>query len=162
MTSIYVPGKGNVSLRKGTIDSELHAYDERLFFAQHPDNGQWTVFVKIDRDLDPDVGAWVEGEHAYPVLAFPFNRNPDNLTADEIMAKVHAADTLRHGQKMLDELHAHNARIKKEKDDAASEAAAVYAEGVESYLRGHKGDDLKFTKVYMNGNQGRNTAIRTG
>jgi hypothetical protein len=162
MTMIYVPGRGNVSLRAGSIDRALHQYDERLFFSQHPETGQWTVFVKIERDLGPEVGTVVDGQRGYPIFAFPHGQDVDSLTADTIMQRVYAADTLRHGEKMLDELHAHNERIKQKHRDAAAEAEEVYAEAVESYVRGHESGDIKFGKVYMNGSNGRNTAIRTG
>lgn len=156
--SIYVPGRGVVNLAARRIDNAVREYDERLFFARHPQNGQWSVFVKIAGGLPEDFGTVVEGQHAFPVVGFPHDRDPETLDLEEIMHKLYKADSMRHGTRILDEMHEHNEKVRAPARAAADDAAGAMAEVVESYTHGQ--GDTKYSRLLpLKGTLGR-TAVR--
>lgn len=122
-----------VNLAVSRINRAVREYDERLLFARHPQTGQWSVFIKIERDLPEEFGTVVEGQHVYPVLGFPHDRDPESIDVEEIKRKLYRADAMRHGEKILDDMHRHNEKVKEPRRQAAAEAAGVAAEVAESY-----------------------------
>lgn len=101
------------------LQRALRAYDERLYFGRNEDHGDWCVFLKMPH-----------GERDVPVLGFQ-----DNIpTVEEMMKRVHAADTKRHGDAILVEMEKHNARLRAESRAKAEEAEGELAEVMESFL----------------------------
>jgi hypothetical protein len=50
MSSIYIPGHGEMSFDELRIDRALRAYDERLFFARNAETWDWCVFIRMPGD----------------------------------------------------------------------------------------------------------------
>ena len=46
---LFIPGRGSVDTRVFKVDAAVKEYDERLMFDQHPDTGDWCVFVELPR-----------------------------------------------------------------------------------------------------------------
>lgn len=153
MSSLYLPGRGMVNLAETQVARAVSEYDEKLMFAHHPEFGQWLICIKIERDLPEDVGTYLDGQRVYPVLAF--SQMP---SADEALRQLHRADTMRHGQQMLDDMHAFNERQKEPQRRAAEEADSILAETVESYKRNN--GETFHTSVFFNGPKSRNLAIK--
>ena len=146
MTTLFVPGRGSVNLAVARIDRAVREYDERLLFARHPQTGQWSVFIKIERDLPEEFGTVVEGQRVYPVLGFPHDRDPETLDIEEIKVRLYKADSVRHGKQILADMHAHNERVKEPQRRVASEAAGIAAEVLESYLN-DRGVPTKYRRL---------------
>lgn len=136
MSTLIVPGRGVVDLAALAIDRAVREYDERLLFATHPHTGQQTVFIKMPADFEAedDFKVSIDGSTVFPLFAL----NPHHpLPSPEVVVReLFKRDSIRHGAKMLDDLHRHNELVKKPYRDAADEATAILAEGRESYLHG--------------------------
>ena len=120
--SIYIPGHGEMSWDEIRVDRAVREYDERLFFARNAETMDWCVFIKMPRP-----------EPAYPVVGFGSDIPP----VDVVMQRVMAADTMRHGWKILDEIVKSQEDYKKEFRTKADEATEESAEVVEHFLRQH-------------------------
>lgn len=112
---IYVPGKGLVDASMNRVDTAVNEYDERLFFAQNGETGQYCIFLKMPHGEDP-----------LPVLGFDTIPHPEDA-----LKRLYYADTMRHGEKILDDINKNNAAIKKPFEDAAEDAGGQVAEGLE-------------------------------
>jgi hypothetical protein len=134
MSTLIVPGRGVVNLAAAAIDRAVREYDERLLFATNPQTGQDTVFIKLPRDFEflDDVGVSIAGDKVMPVLAF--NPHQPLPHPDAVVRELYKRDTVRHGTKLLDDLHRHNEAIRKQYRAAAAEADEALAEAQESYL----------------------------
>lgn len=149
MSSLYLPGRGMVDLAAFRDEAAVHQavqeYDERLLYATNPQTGLPTVFIKMgpwdNPAFDNDAGIDIDGERVFPVLSF--NGTPP---ADTVVAELAKRDTIRHGSKLLEELHAHNARVKAQYEAEAAEADGIAAEAYESYLHGQ--DLLNYKRVF--------------
>jgi hypothetical protein len=122
MSSIYIPGHGEMSFDEVRIDRAVREYDERLFFARNADTWDWCVFVKMPRP-----------EPAYPVIGFGQELPP----VDEVMRRVYRADAHKHGFQIYDEIMDSQEKYKQKFRDAADEASEESAEVVEHFLRQH-------------------------
>jgi hypothetical protein len=124
MAKFFIPGLGNVTRDEFLAHRACQDYDTRLSFKKNPKNGQYAIFVKLERGNE-----W--GVPEKPVLGFGYEvPNPD-----EVRAKIYNADTWRHGQRHLDEMDARNAARKKESEMIRDAAAGDSAERIEKVLR---------------------------
>jgi hypothetical protein len=137
MSSIYIPGHGEMSFDEARIDRAVREYDERLFFARNAETWDWCVFVRMPRP-----------EPAYPVIGFGQELPP----VDEVMRRVYRADAHKHGFEIYDEILASQEAYKKKYRDAADEASEESAEVVEHFLRQHGKSPV--IKVFMDGEGG--------
>ena len=137
MSSIYIPGHGELSFDEYRIDRAVREYDERLFFARNNDTWDWCVFVRMPGS-----------EPAYPVIGFGRELPP----LDEVMRLVYRSDTKRHGWQIYDEIVASQEAYKKKFRDKADEATEESAEIVEHFLRKHGKSPV--VKVFMNDKEG--------
>jgi hypothetical protein len=115
--NIWLPGSA-YDKHITSLNRALRQYDERLEFGRNMDNGDWCVFVRAERD------------QLIPVLGFQ-NEVP---TIEEMLERVQAADTKRHGDRILKSINDHNEQLKQEKRDAAEEGEWQLAEAMESFL----------------------------
>lgn len=123
MGAIYLPGRGVVDLAGVSVDRAVNQYDERLSFGRNEETGDYCIFVKMPR-------GWDGPEHGLPILGF----QREVPTVDEAMKRLWQSDTLRHGERILNEVNRENDRIQRELDYRASEGAGELAEVVESYV----------------------------
>jgi hypothetical protein len=134
-----------VSLEGTAVDRAVREYDERLFYARNATTGLHTIFIKQ-----------LHGEDPLPVLAFP-----DGEPSPEYAIKrLYETDALRHGDKLLDDIHRHNESIKQQFRDAAADAAGQYAEAVESYM--HDQGQTPYKKVVLSTDPVKKTAVKRG
>jgi hypothetical protein len=122
MSSIYIPGHGEMSFEEFRIDRAVKAYDERLFFARNADTWDWCVYIRMPRP-----------EPAYPVIGF----GQSLPTVDGVLDRLMQADTMRVGNKIYDEVVRSQKDFKKQFEVRADEASAESAEVVEHLLRKH-------------------------
>lgn len=129
--TLEIPGKGMVNLTADKVDRAVSDYDERLIFAQHPENGQWCVFLKANADMDYDREMLsIHGYNVVPILGFD-----DIPGADEAIRRLYKADTVRHGEYILDQINAQNEAAKAEREVAASEGTQAAAEAFDWFKR---------------------------
>jgi hypothetical protein len=119
-----------------SLNRALRQYDERLAFGRNMDNGDWCVFIRIEREGSAQLDM-------VPVLGFQ-NTMP---TVDEMMKRLAAADTRRHGDHILKSMQEHNESIKQEYRDQADEAEWQLAEAMESFL--HDKDKTPYKRTYF-------------
>ena len=109
---IWLPGQGVVDMAPMKVHRAVSQYDERLMFGRH-ENGDWCIFVKMPH-----------GKNPLPVLGF----GTGLPTPEEAVRRADAANTRRHGQKVLDQIMADDARRRAKLDKESEELAEVYAE----------------------------------
>jgi hypothetical protein len=131
MSSLYVPGRGMVNLSATRVDSAVSEYDERLMFAQHPENGQWVIMLKMPSDYDGPDGLSLDGTtKVIPILGF------DNIPhPDDALKRLYQTDTLRWGEQILDDMNRRNEDRKKQFDAQAAEGSGEAAEAMEWFYR---------------------------
>lgn len=122
MSGIYIPGHGEMSWDEVRVDRAVKQYDERLFFARNADTWDWCVFIKMPSP-----------EPAYPVLGFGYNVPP----VDHVMQRLVAADTMRAGNKIYDDIVKSQNDYRAKLDYAANQAGEEASEPVEWLLRKH-------------------------
>lgn len=122
MSGIYIPGHGEMSWDEIRVDRAVKEYDERLFFARNADTWDWCVFIKMPSP-----------EPAYPVLGFGYNVPP----VDVVMQRLVAADTMRAGNKIYDDIVKSQNDYRAKLDYAASQASEEASEPVEWLMRKH-------------------------
>lgn len=120
MTSLFIPGRGDVNFKALKVDKAVNNYYERLFFARNEANGDWCVFMKMPPGVDP-----------VPVLGFGVDI-PDPEFA---VKRLWECDTRVHGDRLFDEMIKSQERYKNEKRYAASQASGDSAERIEHLLR---------------------------
>lgn len=126
------------------LNRALREYDERLRFGRNEVNGDWVVFLLL------------RGEAPIPVLGFQ-----DTIpTVEELMNRVRAADTKRHGDAILTEMEKHNNRLRAEARAKADEAEWQLAEGMESFLHGQ--DKTPYKRIFNKSVESARTGGRHG
>lgn len=95
----------------------VREYDPELNFGINEANGQWCIFMER------------HGERI-PILGFRGIPHPDDA-----LKRLYKSDTRRHGSKILDEMNAHNEKLKAEADYKANEALGEVAEVAEYAAR---------------------------
>jgi hypothetical protein len=121
---MYVPGVGDLTKEEYLAHKAASEYDDRLSFKRNPFDGQYAIFVKLDRH---DVSKLPEK----PVLGFGY-KVP---SPDEVKMKILEADTWKHGQKILDDMDARKAAHDKANEDIRVAARDESAERIEKHLR---------------------------
>lgn len=121
---IWLPGQGVVDVRAARVDRAVQQYDERLRFGRNEANGQYAIFIKFPPgdDYFPEL---------YPILGFGF----DIPEPEAAIRRLEAADTLKHGERMLDEMHRRNRERLARFDEPIQEAQEEFALAAESFLR---------------------------
>lgn len=122
MKGIYIPGHGEMSWDEIRVDRAVKEYDERLFFARNADTWDWCVFIKMPAP-----------EPAYPVIGFGYNVPP----VEHVMDRVRAADTMRTGNQIYDDIVKSQEKYRKKLEYEASQASEAAAEPTEWLLRKH-------------------------
>lgn len=113
--TVWIPNKGNWSSSAQRVDTAVREYDERLYFRRNPDTNDWCVYIKTELDA------------GIPVLGFG-----DTIPhPDDALKKLYLTDTMRHGEKLLDDMNRRNESIRKEKLRGAEEASGEAAEVLE-------------------------------
>lgn len=142
--NIVVPGRGVLNLDAEAVNRKIQEYDERLRFGFNEANQDWCVYIRMPRGFDAYY--YISGEPVYPVLGFG-GRIP---SADEVLSRLHQADTMQHGMRILEVMNKENEKLKKHQDDAAGDLAGEVAERIEHEVR-TEGETDKYTKVFMGG-----------
>lgn len=119
---IWIPGSlGVVDVQTWRVAQKVREYDERLVLARNEDNGQWCIFMRMPRG-----GDWPE---LLPVLGLTEPpHDPRSLDPQEVVHRIHNADTLRQGSKILDDIVRTNQAIRDRTDDVNRERSAQVAE----------------------------------
>lgn len=127
--SIWTPGRGDKYPEAERVNAAAMEYDERLRFGFNEQNGDWVLYIKMPRDFDAFY--YIDGEPVFPVLGFG-NEIP---TPEKAIERLAAADTLRHGTRILDKMNKDNERLQKHRDNEASAFHEEIAERIEFGLR---------------------------
>lgn len=116
MSALWLPtAAGMVDSRIWRLSEAAREYDDRLMVGRNEDNGTWSVYILRGRDKP------------YPVLHLGFHVE-DLPSPEELKRRLYAADTSRHGTKILEELNRHNDELKLGRELRAQEADAILAE----------------------------------
>ncbi len=124
-TTILVPGRGLVNLDALAVDRAVKEYDERLSFGYNPKNEDWVVYIKLPRDFE---GAWyqIDGENVMPVLGV----GREIPKPEVVTQRLWETDAWRNGEEMYDNMLKHNAAIKAEEEEQASQLNQEVAERI--------------------------------
>jgi|LakMenEpi03Aug12_release.lakeMendotaPanAssembly.Ray.scaffolds.fasta_scaffold438218_2 hypothetical protein len=120
MSSIYIPGRGELTWEQIRIDRAVKEYDERLFFARNAVTGDWCVYIKMPF-----------GEPPFPVLGFGATTPPVNV----ILERLKKGDTLKNGEKIYNGILKSQEDYRKKFVSNADEARDESVEVVEHFLR---------------------------
>lgn len=104
---------GMVDKRIFDLDKAANEYDEKLHLDRHPETGEWTVYIDLERPLRP-----------YPLFVFGA-RLP---TVDEFRQKLEQSDSQKHDirAQMNKANEAHGAEIdRKTREEVGKAAEAV-------------------------------------
>lgn len=117
-TRLWLPGQGVVDLAPMRVHRAVQAYDERLVFGRindesHPAYGDWVIFVKMPHGRAP-----------LPVLNF----GRELPSPEEAVRRADAANTRRHGMKIMDDIVRDDQRRRAALDKESEELAEIYAE----------------------------------
>lgn len=124
MAKFFIPGLGNVTRDEFLAHRACQDYDSRLTFKKNPKNGQYAIFVQLERNNE-----W--GVPEKPVLGFGYTVPHPDLVRE----KIYNADTWQHGQRHLDEMDARNDAIRKQSEMIRVAARDESAERLEKVLR---------------------------
>lgn len=91
-------------------------YDANLDFGQHPDTGQWCIFLRQGTSA-------VTKEVDLPILGFEDIPHPDDA-----LKRLYQSDALRTGNEILDNINRVNADIEKQREASGEQASAETAE----------------------------------
>lgn len=122
MTSLWIPGRGSMDTRVFRVDKAVREYNDRLSFDRNHDTGDWCVFMRMPSPEEP-----------LPLFGFG-----DSIPEpDEVVKQLWKADSLRHGEKILDQIVREQEERKQKYEYAASQASEESAEVLEHFLRKH-------------------------
>lgn len=122
--NIWIPNKGDMDTRAWRVDKAMSEYDERLMFGRNEETGDWCVFIRMPRPQPP-----------YPVLGFG-DTIPEAHVALE---RLRASDTLRHGDKIYNDVMRSQKEYKAQFEYSSNQAAEESVEVIEHMMR-KKGD----------------------
>jgi hypothetical protein len=139
--SIYLPGRGVVSLRVTALDRAAREYDERLRVGKNEQTGDWCVFIQMERGTFPP-------NDLYPLFGMGPNENalPE---PHELKKKLYETDTVRHGTEILDRMNRENAELKRQQEKGALHAQELAAEAYEWGLR-RMSNDITKRRIQVN------------
>jgi hypothetical protein len=117
---LWLPGQGVVDIGPMKVHRALQAYDERLLFGRindpnHPGYGDWCAFVKMPHGSKFPI---------LPVIGF----GKEMPTPEEAVQRCNAANTRRHGDKILHDIKADDDRRRKSLERAADANSDMYVE----------------------------------
>ena len=118
--NIWIPNKGEIDTKVWRVDKAVNEYDERLMFGRNEDTGDWCVFIRMPRPEPP-----------YPVLGFG-NTIPE---PEDALNRLRASDTLRHGNKIYDDVMRSQREYKAQFEYASNQAADESVEAIEHMMR---------------------------
>lgn len=131
MTSLFVPHKGGFyDVEEYKIQKAVQEYDERLTLALNENTGDWCIYYRRSRE-DP----------FFPVLGLG-NTLPDK---DAVLRRIYNADTVRHGQKMLEQINKKNDKLQRQNDQEIDAITEYLADAVASYETQSKPTFIKET-----------------
>lgn len=116
---VFVNGRGMVDSGVLAVDRAVNEYDERLYFDRNRDTGDYCVYIKTPAN-EPDV----------PVIGFQEIPHPEDA-----LKRLYHADSLRHGEEILEGMRRRNEAARKEAGRTADEASGQMAEGLEWAFR---------------------------
>lgn len=120
MTSLYIPGRGSMDIRAFRVDTAVNEYNDRLSFDRNRDTGDWCVFMRMPSPEPP-----------LPLFGFG-----DTIPEpDEVIKQLWKSDSLRHGDKILNQIVKEQEDRKRQYEYAASQASEESAEVLEHFLR---------------------------
>lgn len=122
MTSIYVPGKGNMDTRILRVDRALHQYDERLYLKFNEVSQEWCVFVKVPRGSGDDV----------PVLGL----GTEVPHRDYVLEKIRSMDTKTHASNMLELIRRNNDKVREDGQKKFLDGAYETADIIHTLTKG--------------------------
>lgn len=134
---LFIPGQGTVDSREYRVSSALKEYDSRLMFAQHPETGDYCVFIEMPRPSPP-----------YPVLGFG-DKIPE---PSEALDRLRAADTMRNGEAIYRDVVRSQQSFRDGLEYKGDQASAESAEVTEHLLRKHGKSPI--VKVFVSGKGG--------
>ena len=117
---LFIPGQGMVDTRVYRVDAAVKAYDSRLMFGQHPETGDYCVFVELPRPNEP-----------YPVIGFG-SEVPD---PDKVVERLQRADTMRNGDAIYREVVRSQESYRKDLEYKTDQAGEESAEVIEHFMR---------------------------
>ncbi len=125
---MYIPGQGNVTLPEIAATRAIEGYDEKLMLARHEMTGDWCVMLKK--------GPWGK---PFPVLGL----GREIPAPEAITQRLLAADTKRHGDKLLHDLRANTARREAHTAAIADEGTAAAVEAYDwAFKHEHSGSSV--------------------
>lgn len=122
MSSIWIPGKGEYDVRAYRVDKAVREYNERLSFERNPDTGDWCVYIRMPSPEPPVALMGFQDQIPEP---------------DAVVKRLYETDSLRHGEKILNEVLKSQEMFKKHKEYLADEATGESAERIEHLMRKH-------------------------
>lgn len=122
MSTLWIPGKGEYDVRAYRVDKAVREYNERLSFERNPDTGDWCVFIRMP---SPEPPVALMGFH---------DQIPD---PEHVVKRLYESDSLRHGEKILNDIIKTQERFKAHKQYIADEASGDSAERIEHMMRKH-------------------------
>lgn len=134
---IWLPGSARVDRHEARVDRAVQEYDQRLRFGRNEATGDWCIFIKFP----PNDEGFPE---LYPILGF----GREVPGPHEALKRLYEADTLRHGARMLDQMNAHNEKLKAASEPEIEAAKDELVLGIESYARnqGQTGYSKSYSK----------------
>lgn len=111
----FVAGRGMVDSEVLAVDRAAGEYDERLYFDRNQETGQWCVFLKT-----------IPSEPDLPIFGWDSIPHPDDA-----IKRIHQADSLRHGEEILDRIDRENAERERPYKEAVDDAQGQLAEAFE-------------------------------
>ena len=117
---LFIPGQGMVDTGVYRVDAAVKAYDSRLMFGQHPETGDYCVFVELPRPNEP-----------YPVIGFG-SEVPD---PDKVVERLQRADTMRNGDAIYREVVRSQESYRKDLEYKTDQAGEESAEVIEHFMR---------------------------
>lgn len=117
-TSIWLPPSHQFR-EVAQVRQRVKEYDANLDFGLNEETNQWCIFLRHGT-----MEAATEGD--FPILGFRGIPTPD-----EAVHKLWQTDAVRRGRKVLDDIDAHNDRIRKENEKRHQEVDAQVAEVAE-------------------------------
>ena len=117
---IYIPGRGSVDSDVYKVDRAVNQYNDRLSFEFNEAGQDYCIFMRMPY---PE----------RPVIILVFGEKVPH--PDEACKRLWESDTLRHGDKILNDILKSQEDFKNAKRYAADEASGDSAERVEKFLR---------------------------
>jgi hypothetical protein len=134
---IYIPGRGSVDSDVYKVDRAVNQYNDRLSFEFNEAGQDYCIFMRMPY---PE----------RPVIILGFGEKVPH--PDEACKRLWESDTMKHGDRILNDILKSQEDFKNAKRYAADQASSDSAERIEKFLRG-KGHS-PIVKVFPNDKKG--------